>query len=298
MQSLPSPDGAHIATIFPAKLSIRETRSLEITRVISLPPELTTSITWFLWSTSSSRILVASAAEIRIYSTIHSQFSATITNPTSGTTRPVFVSFGATDNEVCVFSEFGLKVSVFNLSNSRSVDLNNPKFYNPGVAARGISYRPVSLNLALLTRSGGKDVISIHARDTLEVTRSWHPDTVDAQGLSWSADGRWLAVWESASQGHRFFIYAADGYLYKTWNGPLPVAGDTDLDLGPGIKLFDWNRLGTHVAIADYSKRVTVLLAPLFTEAMSLLHTPTIRPAESLQVRRIHRPHINVLTFL
>ena len=284
MQSLPSPNGAYIATIFPSKLSIRETRSLEVTRVISLPPEVAASIIWFLWSPSSSRILVASAAEIRVYSTTNSQFSATITNPTSGTTKPVFVSFGATDNEICVFSEFGLKLTIFDLSTSRSVDINNPKFYNPGVAAKGISYRPVSLNLALLTRNGGKDIISIHDRDTLEVTRSWHPDTVDAQGISWSADGRWLAVWESASQGHRFLIYAADGYLYKTWNGPIPTIDETDLSLGPGIKLFDWNPSGTHVAIGDYSRRATVLSAPLFTEAMSLLHTPTIRPAESLQV--------------
>lgn len=196
----------------------------------------------------------------------------------------MFVSFGASDNEICAFSEFGLKLSIFNLSTSKSVDINNPKFYNPGVASKGISYRPVSLNLALLTRSGGKDVISIHDRDTLEVTRSWHPDTVDAQGICWNADGRWLAVWESASQGHRFLIYAADGYLYKTWNGPVPAIGEIDLSLGPGIKLFDWNPSGTHVAIGDYSRRATVLSAPLFTEAMSLLHTATIRPAESLQV--------------
>lgn len=146
----------------------------------------------------------------------------------------------------------------------------------------------MSLNLALLTRSGGKDVISIHERDTLEVTRSWHSDTVDAQGISWSADGRWLAIWESASQGHRFLIYAADGYLYKTWSGPVPTIGEVDLNLGPGIKLFDWNRSGTHVAVADYSKQVTVLSAPSFTEAMSLLHTATIRPAESLQVLHLH----------
>ncbi|KAH8602306.1 hypothetical protein B0O99DRAFT_136598 [Bisporella sp. PMI_857] len=282
--SLPSPDGAYIATVFPSKLSIRETRSLETSRVVSLPPELAASINQFLWSASSKRILLASASEIRVYSTSDPQFSAIITNPTSGTTRAVHISFGATDDEICAFSEFGLKLSVFSLSTSRSVDIGNPKFYNPGVAAKGLSYRPVTLNLALLTRTGGKDIISIHERHTLEVTRSWNPDTIDAQGLSWSADGRWLAVWESSSQGHQFLVYAADGYLYKSWNGPIPVAGDVDLSSGPGIKMFEWNKPGTHVAIGDFSRRVTVLSVPAFTESMSLSHTAAVKPAENLQV--------------
>lgn len=214
------------------------------------------------------------------------QSSANITHPTSGTTKVAFVSFGATDDEICVFSEFGLKLSIFNLSTSKSVDINSPKFYNPGVAGRGISYRPGTSNLALLTRSGGKDIISIHTRDALEVKRSWYPDTIDAQGLSWSPDGRWLAVWESASQGHRLLVYTADGHLYKTWNGPTPISEDeTDLSLGAGIKLFGWNRTGSCIAVGDYSRRITVLAAQSFSEATSLLHTTAIKPTETLQVR-------------
>jgi hypothetical protein len=103
-----------------------------------------------------------------------------------------------------------------NLTTSKSVDINSPKFYHPGNASKGFSYRPGTKNLALLTRSGGKDIISIHARESLEVMRSWHPETIDAQGIVWSPDGRWLAAWESASQGHRIFVYTADGHLYKT----------------------------------------------------------------------------------
>lgn len=191
---------------------------------------------------------------------------------------------------MCIFSEFGLKLSIFNLSTSRSVDINAPKFYNPGVAAKGLSYRPRTLNMALLTRSGGKDIISIHAQDTQEVTRSWHPDTVDAQGLAWSPDGRWLTIWDSASQGHRMLIYAADGYLYKAWNGPtLIIEEDTATSLGPGIKLLDFNKTGTHVAVGDYSGRVTVLTTPAFTESMNLVHIVSVKPAESLQVwKRTH----------
>ncbi|PMD37046.1 hypothetical protein L207DRAFT_586723 [Hyaloscypha variabilis F] len=284
-QSLPSPDGAYIATILPSKLSIRATRSLEITRVISLPPELASSISWFLWSESSNRILLGSSQEIRIVTTTNPNFAANILHPTSGTTKVTFVSFGANDDEILLFSDFGLKLSIFNLATQRSVDINSPKFYNAGVAAKGFSYRPVTSNLALLTRSGGKDVISIHAKVTLDVTRSWWPDTIDAQGISWSADGRWLVVWESASQGHKILVYTADGHLFKTWNGPVPISEeDSDIALGAGIKLFDWSRHGALVAVGDYSRRATILSAPSFTETTSLFHTETVKPAESLQI--------------
>ncbi|KAH7361045.1 hypothetical protein BKA65DRAFT_604274 [Rhexocercosporidium sp. MPI-PUGE-AT-0058] len=284
-QCLPSPDGAYIATILPSKLTIRVTRSLEAIRVISLPPELASSISWFFWSASSTRILLASADTVRVYSTTNPQFSATISNPTSGTTKIAYVAFGADHNEICIYSDFGLKLSICNLLTSKSVEINSPKFYNPAVAGKGLSYRPGVRNLALLTRSGGKDIISIHSRDTLDVKRSWCPDTADAQGLQWSADGRWLAVWESASQGHRLLVYTADGHLFKSWNGPIPTSeDDTDLTLGAGIKLFGWSQNGIHMAIGDFTDRVTVLSAPSFSESMSVVHTTAVKPTESLQI--------------
>ena len=285
-QSLPSPDGAYIASLFPSKLSIRATRSLEITRVISLPEELSASIAWFLWSPSSNRVLVGTSDHVRVYSATNPQFSATITSPTSGNTKATYVAFGASDNEILVFSDFGLKLSIFDLKTSKSVDINSPKLYNPGVAARGFSYRPHTLNLALLTRSGGKDIISIHARDTLDVTRSWVPDTIDSQGISWSADGKWLMVWESASQGHKILVYTADGHLFKAWDGPMQLSDeDAHISLGAGIRLLEWSRTGAFVAIGDYTKRVTLLTAPSFTEFASILHPTVVKPVGSLQVR-------------
>ncbi|KAE8446705.1 hypothetical protein EG329_011749 [Mollisiaceae sp. DMI_Dod_QoI] len=279
-QSIPSPNGAYIATILPSQLSIRETRSLEILRVISLPPDLAASISWFLWSESSNRILLASADNIRVYSVTNVKFLANITN--SGTTRVTFVTFGASDDDVLVFSDYGLKVSIYNLSTSKAVDINAPKFYNAGVAARGYSYRPHTSHLALLTRNNGKDVVSIHT-GTLDVVRSWWPQTIDAQGLCWSSDGKWLVLWESASQGHRLFVYTADGHLFKTWNGPLSNPED-DIALGAGIKIFEWSGNGAYIAIGDYSSRVTLLAAPWFTESMSVIHSTAVNPADSLQI--------------
>lgn len=256
--------------------------------MIALPAELTAQITNFLWSASSQRLLLSSHEHIRVFSPLDPSFSATIAHPTSGTTRITYVAFGANEDEILVFSEFGLKVSVFNLRMQRSVDIGSPKFYHAGVATKGFSYRPKTGNLALLTRSGGKDLVSVHVQDSVDVMRSWCPETIDAQGVRWSADGRWLVVWESPSQGHRICVYTADGHLFKCWNGPVHISDeDSGILLGAGIKLLDWSRDGALVAVGDFSTRVIILSAPSFTETTSLFHTTTVKPAESLQVRSI-----------
>ncbi|ESZ97634.1 hypothetical protein SBOR_1978 [Sclerotinia borealis F-4128] len=284
-QSLPSPNGEYIATILTSKLNIRETRSLEIIRAIPLPSELTSSLTSFLWSSSSNRLLVASADVIRVFSPSDNNFSATITCPTSGTTKSTFILFGGTDDEVCIFSDFGLKLTIFNLGTSRSVDISSPKLFAPGTAAKGISHRPRSGNLALLTRSGGKDVISIHKPGSLEVIRSWLPETIDAQGITWSPDGRWITIWESASQGHKLLVYTADGHLYKVWSGPTPILDEEkDIALGAGIKVIEWSQTATHIAIADYSRKLVLLAAPAFSESMILSHIPSVNPTDTLHI--------------
>lgn len=213
------------------------------------------------------------------------QFFGHITNPTSGTTKVVFVTFGSTDDEICIFTEFGLKVSIVDLRTSKSVDINSPKFYTPGTASKGFKYRPHTGNLALLTRHGGKDVISLHAKETYEVTRSWYPDTIDAQGLSWSPDGRWLVIWESSAHGHRAVVYTADGHMFKSWNGPIQSTTDeVDSTLGAGVKLYDWSKDVTTIAISDFSSRVNIVTAPTFTEVVSLIHSASVSPENGLRV--------------
>jgi WD40 repeat protein len=282
---LPSPDGSYIATVLSSKLTIRITRSLEILRVISLPADFTSNIQYFLWSPSSNRVLISAGDSVRLVSTINQQFSGTITNPTSGTAKITSITFGNSDDEICIFSDFGLKLTIFNLSTSTSIDIASPKFYHPGNWSKGFAYRPRTKNLALLTRTGGKDIISIHTKDSYEVVRSWTPDTLDAQGLSWSPDGRWLAIVESSGQGHQILFYTADGHLYKVWNGPIPTADDKDITIGAGVKILEWNATGEYLAVGDHSSRITLLSTPWFSGTLSLYHTTTIKPAHGLQVR-------------
>lgn len=284
--SLPSPDGRFLATVVGQKLFLRTTRSLATTRTITLSEACAGSIKHFIWSDSSDRLLVASADNtIRVFSATVPRYCATIKDPTSETAKVSYVAFGATHDEVLVYADFGLKLTIFNLEWRTSIDIPNPKLYQAVNASKGYAYRPQTRNLALLSRRDGKDVVSIHRQANYEVIRSWNPDTIDAASISWSLDGKWLAVIESAGHGHKILFYAADGHLFKTWKGPRPSGiAEADIDLGAGVKSIQWSADGRYLAVADYSMKITLLSIPPFVETMRVEHTSTIKPMEGLQV--------------
>ena len=86
-----------------------------------------------------------------------------------------------------------------------------------------------------------------------EVVRSVELGTVDAQEVVWSGDGRWIAVRDAASAGHKVLIYTADGQLFKTW------CGEMGSEIGLGVKCLQWNHLTGALTIGDYNDGVTFL---------------------------------------
>lgn len=248
---------------------------------MKLPPELSGPVSGFLWAPSSSKILVSTADQIHIFSAVGSSFRATIRNPASAGGKAPVVHFGARDTEVLACSAFGLKLAILDLSTSKVVEIGNPKFHHPSSASRGFSIRPGTGHLALLTRVGGKDVVSIHDPVTRQVERSWCPETIDGQGLSWTRDGQWLLMSESPALGRRLFLYTPDGQHFRTID-PSP-----DSDLGLGIKTCQLSSNAELCAIGDHSRGVTVLSTQTWRETMTLLHPSTIVPRDTLQVRGI-----------
>ncbi|POS84985.1 hypothetical protein EPUL_003880, partial [Erysiphe pulchra] len=275
-RSLPSPNGAFVAIVLPSSLCIRETRSLEVLHEISLPSEIVVS--WFLWSPSSSRILIGTKETFYIFSPTVSQVIASIKNIKSHSVKASLVTFGIDENEILVFYDLGLKLTIININTSESVDIPSIKLFSPTTASRGFSYRPGTGNLTLLSRNGGKDIISLHARGTQDIFRSWYPETTDAQGLSWSADGKWLAIYDSASLGFKLLIYTAEGYLYKILQVSAEMQDvDPYVKFGLGIKVVEWSPNRKYIAIGDYSDRVTLLQMPHFTHFMIFSHKSVLK---------------------
>lgn len=108
--------------------------------------------------------------------------------------------------------------------------------------------------LALLSRPGPQDILTLHAPSSHAVIKTVQLQTADAQGLKWSPDGRWLAVWDAPSVGFKIHIFTADGHLYREWNGEV-VEGI----VGLGVKSLEWSPRGDFLAIGGFDRRVTLL---------------------------------------
>lgn len=130
-----------------------------------------------------------------------------ISNGSGGMGKNVHVEFGRDEEEVLVWSDFCSRVVVWCLKSGRTVEVRDPKF--GGAGGRGWGYRPLVGDageedgvvrgkgngrggvMAILCRTAGQDVLILLAPKTYNVLKRVELDTIDAQGMKWSRDGRW-----------------------------------------------------------------------------------------------------------
>ncbi|KAH0552996.1 hypothetical protein GP486_006807 [Trichoglossum hirsutum] len=308
--SIPSPNGAFIATLVPPRLFLRSTSSLEPIRIINVNPDFASRVSFIRWSPriateststcssvsplasrsgyfegaattkrrsgidkteeeggSSMRILLADEDTVRVWDVSDAKWTAAVQGVGGGLGKIANVEFGRNADEVLVFSEFGVKLTLWSLVSGRSVEIRDPKF-----TSKGYGYRPCTSHFALLTRPAAHDVITIHAHTTYRLVNSFSVPTTDAQGLRWSPCGRWIAVWDSASSGYKVLVYTADGHLYRTY-----AAGQDGKVDGLGVKSLEWSPQGDYLAVGGHDKRITLLSNFTFSPVVFLDHTSTIK---------------------
>lgn len=250
-----SPDGAHIASVNGARLLIRSLKTLDIIRNIGLPPDFSSKKIWLRWSRvsqeghDSNRVLLADEDNARVWDLRDPKWTAVINNGTGGMGKIATATFGRTEDEVILTSDFGTKVTVWSVASGRSVEIKDPKF-----PTKGFAYSPRTGLFTILSRPGPQDIITLHAPSTYSVINTILLASSDAQGFKWSPDGRWLVVWDTPSCGTKTCIYTADGHLYRVYTGD---GGEDDIHLG--VKSVEWSRDGGFLAVGGHDSRVVLL---------------------------------------
>lgn len=182
---------------------------------------------------NNRRILCASDTHILIWQLHPLQLHGEIDNLESGATN---VDFGGDENEVIAFHAWNTKLTVFGLDTGRSQVVKTPKSSHHN----SYGYRPRTRQLAILLKPDASDLLTIHEYRSYGLVNRAVLPTVDAQGLKWSHNGKWIAVWDAASMGTKVLVYTADGQLYRTYTGPL----DSDPVLDLGVKGIEWSPVG------------------------------------------------------
>lgn len=237
----------------------------EVIQTIQLPQDFVTRCRFFQWfgpyeapsntfreqesgklNLPAGRILLADNDAVRIYDVADSKWQAVIDKAAGSSGRIADVSFGHTEDEVLVFSDFGVKLTIWSLITRRAVEIRDPKYM---VHCHG--YRPWTGHLAILTRPAAQDILMLLNPKTYELVRSAELPTIDCQEISWSPDGNWIAIRDVASAGYKVLIYTADGHLYKFCYSKNILS-----DISLGVKEMQWSPSGGVLAIGDNNDHV------------------------------------------
>ncbi len=194
------------------------------------------------------RILLADDDAVRVYDINAPAWHAVIDKAAGNLGKIADVAFGHTTNEVVVLSDFGIKLTTWSLLTSRGAEIRDPKY-----SVKCYHHRPKTGHLALLTRPTTQDVLMLLQPGSHELVNSVDMPTIDAQEISWSPDGNWLAVMDTASSGYKVLIYTADGHLYKTISN-----GMNNVDISLGVKCMQWSPSNGTLAVGDNNDSITV----------------------------------------
>jgi hypothetical protein len=195
------------------------------------------------------RLLLQTSDDIRVWDLGDPKWSSTLTNGSGGMGKIVNAEFGPSKHELVLIHDFGSKVTIWSLVSGRSVEIRDPK-----TSVWSYEFRPNSGHLAFLSRPAAQDILTVHNTESYSVMKSVVLQTLDAQGLKWSPDGKWLAIWDTPSTGTKIHIFTADGSHYRT-----VVFGDDTKEVALGVKTLCWNPNSDQLAIGDFNQNVTIL---------------------------------------
>lgn len=261
-----SPDGSLFATLQQSRLVIFSSHNRKVVRIFPLPQEFVPRCRFLRWYKSKDltrdvtkgqgdghckplgRISLADDDTVRVYDVSDPTWHAVIDKAASNFGSIAEVAFGYGMDEVMVFSEFGVKLTIWSLLTSRGIEIRDPKYL-----VKCYHHRPRTGHLAILTRPATQDVLMLFQPGSHELVKNVEIPTIDAQEVIWNPDGNWLVVRDTSSSGYKALVYTADGHLYKTIS-----SGRHGVDMSLGIKCMQWSPTAGTLAIGDNDNIVTI----------------------------------------
>ena len=226
-----SPSGELLACTSNGKVKICYTQAPE--RAVEFKIRLQSKdVSSIKWSDNSARILLYSAQSLEVLDIDDESHRIRLDNGSGGLGRFISADFVGNDHLLTIW-EFG-RAKLWNLVTGKGIEIGDLK---TRTETRSWAARPGNegspQTLAFLSRSQAQDQLIIHFPS---IDRTAEPTTlssIDARNISFSPDGRWISVIDTAHAHPGVYILTPDGQPFRSY--PTPTQ-DNDPDLELGIK--------------------------------------------------------------
>ncbi|TPX54644.1 hypothetical protein SeMB42_g00189 [Synchytrium endobioticum] len=240
-----SPNGLHILTAVQHRVVVRDSDSLQIQHLFACID----NVSDIGWSADSQLILCANyklgAIQIwRIREHAHDAGEVWTCRIDEGAGGLANVRFTPDGRHVLSFSEFHLRITVWSLVTKEAAYIQYPKYTD-----RAYSFRSDSRYLAVAERRDCKEYVGIYDCDDWTMLKHFPIETNDLEDISWSPDGRFLAIWETCIE-YKVLLYYPDGRV---------ISAFTPCSMGLGIKTVKWSPSSQFLAVGGYDQRVRLL---------------------------------------
>jgi len=266
-----SPSGELLACTSNGKVKICYTQAPE--RAVEFKIRLQSKdVASIKWSDNSSRILLYSAQSIEVLDIDDESHRIRLENGSGGLGRFISADFVGNDHLLTIW-EFG-RAKLWNLVTGKSTEIGDLK---TRTEPRSWAARPgnegSSPSLALLSRSQAQDQLTIHFPSTDRTSEPTILDSIDARSISFSPDGRWISVLDTAHAHPGVYILTPDGQPFRAYPTPTQNSGP-DLELG--IKSIAWSLDSSILAISRHDSTITLLNTKTFAPLAIIEHSTTI----------------------
>jgi hypothetical protein len=266
-----SPSGDLLACTSNGKLRVCYTHAPE--RAVEFKTRLQSKdVSSIKWSDDNERVLLYSAQLIEVVTIEDDSGRVRLENGSGGLGRFTSADFIGNDHLFTTW-EFG-RAKLWNLCTGKGFEVGDLKTTCEG---RNWGLRPSNdtspRTLATLSRVQAQDHLTIQFPSIERTTKPTILSTLDARNLSWSPDGRWIAILDTTHTHPGVFILTPDGQPFRSYPPPTP---DTNAPLDLGLKSLTWSPDSLTLALSHHDPTITLLNTKTFAPLALVQHSPTI----------------------
>jgi WD40 repeat protein len=252
-----SPDGRMVLTKDKFRVVLRDAESLEIIRMV----QCMDSVDALSWSHDSQYFLCPQYKRrvVQAWSATEEDWTCTIDEGLAGL---AYACWAPSGRHILTVTDFQLRLTIWSLTSKQVHCIKFPNF----TGKQSIAFSPDGRFLAVPERKNFKDVLGIYSTEDWNLLKQFSTATSSLKGVQWSPEGRYLAVYDGASE-YNIAVYTPDG---------SKVARYQPYEDALGIKTVSWSPSGKFLAIGSFDEYARVFNNITWRTVAEYKHEPKL----------------------